>query len=237
VKLPSEVHAWLDRLREGGILFPPLRPPDCCERCQRPLEPERQRYPTCYDCGRVHGRDLAGVSAATYAAVGTPPWELLLDAKFERVASDAVAQRVTAIAAAVWETIETMAPDFLEGSEGVAVTIPSSRDLIHRCAAEATQRGWGSPAFEDRLRAEDRPRQSDLSAADRREAARNKYAFDGDLTGKGVLLLDDVYTSGYTMHDAARACRAAGATSVVGVVYARRVFPDVMALYRELRDV
>src|SRR5438128_1299002 len=93
-----------------------------------------------------------------------------------------------------------------EKGEGVAVTIPSSRDLIHRCAAEASRRGWGSPAFEDRLRAEDRPRQSELSAADHREAARDKYAFDGDLAGRGILLLDDVYMSGYTMHDAARAC-------------------------------
>jgi predicted amidophosphoribosyltransferase len=69
----------------------------------------------------------------------------------------------------------------------------------------------------------------------RRLAAEGKYTFNGDLGGADVLLLDDVYTSGYTMHDAARAVRAAGARSVVGVVYARRIFPDALAIYREIR--
>lgn len=117
----------------------------------------------------------------------------------------------------------------------VILPIPSSRDLVQRCAATASARGWPGLTLHDRLRSEDRPRQSELPASARREAARGKYAVDGALTGRAVLLLDDVYTSGFTMHDASRAAREAGATSVVGVVYARRVFPDAMALYREAR--
>ncbi len=53
--------------------------------------------------------------------------------------------------------------------------------------------------------------------------------------GKQVLLVDDAYTSGYTIHDAARAVTAAGAGSVAGVVYARRIYPDAMAVYRAER--
>lgn len=104
-------------------------------------------------------------------------------------------------------------------------------------AAEASARDWPTLVFDDCLAAASRRRQSELSAAERQEAARGKYTVGGNLSGRAVLLLDDVYTSGFTMHDAARALREAGAASVIGVVYARRVFPDAMALYREARDV
>lgn len=218
-------------------MLPPLDQPAACGRCQRPLEPEKQRFGTCYDCGHTHGNDLTGVHAATYAADGTPPWRLLTEAKFEQLDADAVAQRVTAIAAAIWETLEEVAPEFFDGGDNVTVPIPSSRELINRCAAQAHERGWPSLGVDDRLQSDERPRQTDLPASGRREAAREKYAFGGDLSGKAVLLLDDVYTSGFTMHDAARAVRAAGAESVIGVVYARRVYPDGMALYREAHDV
>lgn len=237
VNLPSEVHAWLDRLRAADILLPPLDPPACCARCQRPLELEKQRFGTCYDCGFKHGAGLSRVTAATYAALGTAPWELLLDAKFVRLAPDAVAQRVTVVAAGIWAAIERTAPEFFGDPQRITVPIPSSSDLIGRCVAEAPRRGWPALTIEDRLQTEPRPRQTELAAEHRREAAQGKYRFEGRLEGARVLLLDDVYTSGYTMHDAARAVREAGATDVIGVVYARRVFPDVMALYRETRDV
>jgi predicted amidophosphoribosyltransferase len=238
VTLPSDIHAWLHRLRERDILLPPLEPPECCERCERPLEPEKQRFGTCWECGHAHGPSLEFVAAATYAAPGTAPWELLREAKFRLLDEASVAQRVAAITAAMWETIEKVASEFFAGGRNVTVPIPSSRDLMLRCGAEAQQRGWPTLAFDQRLEAEDRPRQSASgSAAERCEAAQGKYYFNGGLQGDAILLLDDVYTSGYTMHDAARAVCDAGAISVVGVVYARRVFPDVMALYREARDV
>jgi predicted amidophosphoribosyltransferase len=234
VPLPPEIHTWVDRLRDNEYLLPPLEPPLCCERCERPLDPGRG-YPTCYDCGFSHGPGLVRVSAATYAAVGTRPWELLRHAKFELLPADAVEQRVKAITAAIWATIEKVAPSFLEG-QGVVVPVPSSRALIRRCIDQAHAQGWPDLPVRDCLLAEERPRQADLPADGRREAARGKYTVMERLDGADVLLLDDVYTSGFTMHDSARAARDAGATSVAGVVYARRVFPDVMALYREVRD-
>jgi predicted amidophosphoribosyltransferase len=214
-----------------------LVPPACCSRCQRPLEEEKQRFGTCYDCGFTHSAGLTRVVAASYAATGTASWEILLDAKFSRLAADGVAQRVTLIAAGIWETIERTAPQFFGQPNNVSVPIPSSSDLLRRCVVEAARRGWPALTLDHRLRAEERPRQTGRGAEERREAAHGKYRFDGRLDGAAVLLLDDVYTSGHSMHDAARAVRDAGATSVLGVVYARRVFPDVMALYWEARDV
>jgi phosphoribosylpyrophosphate synthetase len=192
---------------------------------------------TCYDCGRTHGPALSRVVAATYGADGTPPWQLLVQAKYETLAPEAVAARVTFIAAAIWETIETVASQFFEGGQNYTVAIPSEAKLLGRCANDASSRGWPALGFVAGLRAEDRPGQTGQAADARREAAQGKYIFDGDLSGANVLLLDDVYTSGYTMHDVARAVREAGATSVIGVVYARRVFSDAMALYREAQGV
>jgi hypothetical protein len=179
---------------------------------------------------------VSRVAAATYGATGTGSWELLLDAKFGRLDRAAVELRITVVAAGIWATIEREAPEFFTDPSCITVPIPSSSDLIGRCVAEAGRRGWPTLTISDHLESEPRPRQTELAAGDRRAAAQGKYRFDGSLEGSRALLLDDVYTSGHTMHDAGRALREAGATAVVGVVYARRVFPDLMALYRETRD-
>jgi phosphoribosylpyrophosphate synthetase len=192
-------------------------------------------YRLCYDSHANHEHALT-VVAATYAAKRTQPWNFLVQTKFEELPPKTLRRHEAAIAAALLEVVEETAPAFLEGMPNVTVSLPSSRDLIRRCFAEAGRHGWPNLTFDDRLVAEDRPKQTDLdSAGERQQAAQDKYAFEGDLTGCDVLLLDDVYTTGYSMHDAARAVRAAGAVSVGGVVYARRVYPEGMALYREIR--
>jgi predicted amidophosphoribosyltransferase len=234
--LPPEVYAWLNQNREQGYLLPPLEPPASCERCQRPMDPEGE-YRTCYPCEFHHGPALSRFAAATYGADGTPPWRLLLEAKFESVPAEALADRVTFIAAAIWETVEAVAPNFLQRGPNYTIAVPSSHNLLVRCANDANARGWPSLGFVEGLRAEDRPRQTGQSGDARRASARGKYTFHGDLTDANVLLLDDVYTSGYSIHDAARAAQAAGAASVTAVVYARRVYPEAMALYREVRGV
>jgi ComF family protein len=61
-----------------------------------------------------------------------------------------------------------------------------------------------------------------LSPAARLENVRGAFRARGELSGRAVLLVDDVMTTGSTASEAARALRAAGAGRVVVAVLARR---------------
>ena len=75
------------------------------------------------------------------------------------------------------------------------------------------------------LRLRDTPAQSALPLAERLRNVRGAFAVDplhaARLRGKHVLLLDDVMTSGATLHAAAHALREAGAAHITGLVLAR----------------
>ena len=75
------------------------------------------------------------------------------------------------------------------------------------------------------LRIKDTPAQSSLDRVERLSSVKNAFAVDPlmaqRINGRRVVLVDDVMTSGASMHAAARAIRAAGATHITGMVVAR----------------
>lgn len=221
-------------MREADVLDPPLAPPAACSRCLRPLELEKRQWGTCYPCGHEHRPTLPRVAAVTYGATSTRPWTFFTTTKFEQASAEKLASFVSGIAAMISLTIETEHPAFIGGdSDHVVVPVPSSSGLVNRCLAAIEAAGWPSLIVVDALTAApERPRQTELGMDARRAAAAGKYTASAAVAGKHVLLLDDAYTSGYTLHDAARAVGAAGAVSVSGVVYIRRIYPDAMAVYR-----
>lgn len=233
---------YLDAMVAQDVLLRPLEPPDACERCQKPHAPEYVGlYRRCYQCEKEHGPALDTVRACTYAATGTTAWGVLRVAKFsdspgatERSISDCVG----AVAAGLSATLSEHWPEVLQpADEGwVAVVIPSSNALVDRAIARMEDEGWPLPLVAaGALRADPgRPKQSTVDGAEaKREAASGKYEADTDaVRGRSVVLLDDVYTTGFSMHDAARAVKEKGADYVAGIVYARRVYPDAMARYR-----
>ena len=220
--------------------LPPLDPPRACERCQRPHLPENVgRYARCYPCVFEHGPALDSVRGCTYAATGHLTWNVLRVAKFtDHPSTEVIFNCVGAVAAGLSDVLSEAWPEALEpADEGWgAVVIPSSSALVERAVARIHDEGWPAPHVVDGAVRGDptRPRQSTVDGAEaKRAAAAGKYQADGDVVrGLNVVLIDDVYTTGYSMHDAARALKEAGAEYVMGVVYARRIYPDAMAQYR-----
>jgi hypothetical protein len=234
--MPESRDEWVAAMHDARVLDPPLAPPAACSRCLRPLEVDKRRWGTCYPCGHEHRPTLPRIAAVTYGAAGTRPWDFFTTTKFEQTSSEKLATFVSGIASTLSATIEREHPDFVDGDpDHLTVPLPSSHGLIRRCLEAIEANGWPSLRVGEALTAAERPRQTGLSEASRRDAASGKYTAAAPVAGRHVLLLDDAYTSGYSIHDAARAVDAAGAVSVAAVVYARRIYPDAMAVYRAER--
>jgi ComF family protein len=75
------------------------------------------------------------------------------------------------------------------------------------------------------LRVKETPPQSSLTRKERLLGVRGAYALEPALAagvqGKRIVLLDDVMTTGATLHEAARVLRRAGAAHITALVFAR----------------
>lgn len=80
--------------------------------------------------------------------------------------------------------------------------------------------GWPAPAAILRRR-RDTPAQAGLALEHRRANLRDTFEAPASLAGATVCLVDDVMTSGATLHACALALKAAGATRVINLVFAR----------------
>lgn len=87
--------------------------------------------------------------------------------------------------------------------------------------AEQVAAGIGVPFADALERLRDTPQQARLDAAQRRENLNGAIAARGDFSGKRVLLVDDVCTTGATANACARALREAGAAGVYLLCFAR----------------
>ncbi|MDX3907141.1 MAG: phosphoribosyltransferase family protein [Pigmentiphaga sp.] len=111
----------------------------------------------------------------------------------------------------------------------VLVPIPASEASLRRRGfnpaaeiARALGRDLALPLRHDILRRNrEQAKQSGLDRAGRRQAAQNLYASSPRARGLHIGLVDDVMTTGSTLHAAAVALRAAGAASVVALAAAR----------------
>jgi ComF family protein len=117
-------------------------------------------------------------------------------------------------------------------AEGI-VTIPMPRDrerqrgynqaalLARACARELRLPFWERALHRTRAA----PIQHGLSALERRANVVGLFACDSHaaelVTGRSVIIVDDVLTTGATLNAAAQALRAAGAVTVWGLVLAR----------------
>lgn len=114
------------------------------------------------------------------------------------------------------------------GEEEIIVPVPTDARRERRrgfnqatLLAEHIGRVWGMPVCPALVRVQARRPQTGLPAAERRANLVACMAASRDVCGRRVLLVDDVYTTGATAQEAARALLAAGALSV-GVLAAAR---------------
>ena len=118
------------------------------------------------------------------------------------------------------------------GEEEIIVPVPTDkrRELSRGFNQSALLAGHigqelGMQVVHALRRVEHRKPQTGLSARERRKNLIGCMAADERVSGKRVLLVDDVYTTGSTVAEAARALRKAGAKSV-GVFTAARAIGD-----------
>lgn len=83
------------------------------------------------------------------------------------------------------------------------------------------------------LRKRATPSQNGLSSAGRARNVEGAFTVTQDITGKRILLVDDVYTTGATINACAKALLRAGAATVDGVAMARVVRPTQVDVPQE----
>lgn len=119
------------------------------------------------------------------------------------------------------------------GEADVLVPVPTTRRRLRvrgynqaRVLAELIGRETGMPAIDALYRTDERTEQVRLSGQSRRQNLKGVMRADDSVRGLRVLLIDDVYTTGSTAEEAARALLDAGAASV-------EVFTAAKSMYDE----
>jgi ComF family protein len=150
-------------------------------------------------------------------------------ASYEGVARDLVAalkfRRLLPVARLMAERIEWLAPAHM--LSGAVVPVPAAGARLRRRGFDPA--GELAAALADLLEAEPNPCLARVGAGrqvGRRRAERVGHPPRIQLRGeapRSVLLVDDVLTTGATLTACARALRAAGASRVVAVTFARRL--------------
>lgn len=212
--------ALLDLLYPGDV---------CCLCCDRAIAPDAQDG-LCDDClaaldaleAQPQAIDPApGIvrAAAAFPYTGQAR-RLIIRLKYEHVREAAVP-----LARAM-----AMLPG---GETDVLVPVPTTKKRLRKRGYNQAQvlaaliaQETGMPVTEALVRTEERAEQVRLSGQSRRQNLQGTMTADHRVRGKRVLLIDDVYTTGSTATEAARALLAAGAVSVEVFTAAKSVYGE-----------
>jgi len=133
----------------------------------------------------------------------------------------------------LWEALATLEPDF-GPAPVLVIPVPlykrkrrgrgfNQAELIARCALKSVARGRALLASDVLLRTRETQSQIGLTSHQRRENMRGAFAVarTAEVTGREVVLVDDVYTTGTTVTECAKVLRRAGARKVWVATVAR----------------
>jgi len=209
-----------------------------CEVCGRAMA-DLIAAPYCSLCGRRAGPYTVGPDGCLFcrkypvrfsAAVRLGPYEgplktLILRCKYERrVAISRALGRLLRerLALAPWaDQVDRIVPVPLHWTRRIGRGFNQAAALARELAAAAPKAKGVSPRLLRRTRST--PHQTNLPAAQRQRNVRGAFATRAPkdaLNGKGVLLVDDVMTSGTTIGECTRVLKRAGARDVYVAVVA-----------------
>ena len=198
-----------------------IRPP-FCERCGLPYEGD---ITTAFECANCREVELHFSSARSAVAAGGMVLEAIHRYKYQRalwfenfLADLLIREAAPVLRGQKWDYIAPVPLHPLKLRErefnqaarlgaplAAATGIPLNEKILHRTAPTATQ--------------------TLLTRAERAMNMKNAFAVRPDvvLTGKKIILVDDVFTTGATTSECARALRAAGAADVCVWTVARGI--------------
>ena len=218
-RLPSQCavcHAWPTQSICEACVAAFAQPVTRCTTCALPVAPGIRQCGACI----LHPPPLdACLAALAYAY----PWSgLVADFKFNQHPGWA-ASFALLLRAAPWVEPALEAADLL-------LPMPVSKERLrdrgyNQAHVLALQLDASKLVHGVLLRVLDTPPQRTLSRSERLRAVQNAFAVDPlqvqRVKNKRVVLLDDVMTSGASLHAAARVLRDAGAAHITGLVLTR----------------
>jgi ComF family protein len=220
ILLPSSCALCTDRCK--GVLCLPCRDQYTqarrrCIQCANPLA-EHEPVARCGACVKATPAFDATVAAVDYA----PPWDALaLRLKFNaQLALAPMAAQL--VRDAMLSRAGLALPDVLcpvplgpkrLAERGFNQALEMARPLAGALGVPLQARLLARPV--------DTPAQSLMTPTARKLNVRRAFVVDGDVEGRHVGVVDDVMTSGNTLHEVARTLKRAGAVRVTNLVFAR----------------
>ena len=202
-----------------------------CLCCDRALAPDAKDG-LCGDCelaleeleAQQTEREILPAPGIDYAAAAYPytaqARRLVIRLKYQHV-RDAAVPLAKAMAMLPGEEADLLVP------------IPTTRKRLRergynqaKVLCELIAQETGMPMADALIRMDERTAQVRLSGQSRRQNLTGVMEADARVRGKRILVIDDVYTTGSTAQEAARALRKAGAVSV-------GIFTAAKSLYKE----
>ncbi len=221
--------AIIERLVEGQRLWP-LLPHYACALCCLPRKLEWAKdWPTCYGCKQArdhYGDALEDLYPITITTRDWPVGRGLREFK-DRYHARVDSRFAFGFGAVLSAWLEEQVPTRRLGLPwdfGVITVVPSSKPAVVSALARAQREGWWVPELREvAVAREGAARQRERPGGERLRVEGKWEVDHAAVLEQDVLVLDDLYTTGGSMHSLAVALRRGGAHSVRGVVLARNI--------------
>jgi adenine/guanine phosphoribosyltransferase-like PRPP-binding protein len=224
----------VEGLVAARVLWPLVDHGPSCRACAAPRRPpvgqDVVKCRACRDLAELYVGALADLYPISYTTPDGSLCAVVRELKDKAAAclDSSLARDIAAILSAYLET-QLRLGGLGGGRFDVVTAVPSSRSVIAAALRRAAEEGWWSCELAAVASARPGHRRQRERSYRARSFVRGKWRVDrAAVDGLDVLVLDDIYTSGGSVHSFAYALRQAGAASVRAVVLARNLWADDM---------